>query len=74
MKGENDATGINGSNDINAGGKAITIDGKTLGIDDVIEMKKQLTDLGLISESKEKKIMEVCLLEKSIFQIILQSI
>ena len=43
----------------NGDSTAITIDGKTLGINDVLEMKKKIDDLILINEAKDKKIDEV---------------
>jgi hypothetical protein len=38
---------------------AITIDGKILGIDDVMDMKKRIDDLLLVNESRDKKLDEV---------------
>lgn len=38
---------------------AIILDGKTLGIEDVMEMKKKIDDLTLINKSRDKKISEV---------------
>jgi hypothetical protein len=38
---------------------AVVIDGKTLGVEDVMEMKKKIDDLTLINESRDKKISEV---------------
>lgn len=48
------------SEQINTESKAITIDGKTLSIDDVMEMKKKIDDLGLVNDSKENRVEEVC--------------
>ncbi len=65
IKGENGAADNQGvsSGGSNLESRAITIDGKTLGIDDVMEMKKQIEDLGLVNDEKEKKYLEVCQIE-----------
>lgn len=65
-KGANDLKCDHGSSSeqINTESKAITIDGKTLSIDDVMGMKKQIDDLGLVNESKENRIEEVCDVKK----------
>lgn len=37
----------------------ITLDGKIMGMDDVLKMKKEIVDLGLVAELREKQITEV---------------
>ena len=57
----NSATGAQGTSadSKNSGISAIIIDGKTYNIDDVMEMKKNIDDLTLVNESRDKKIAEV---------------
>lgn len=62
-------TSFDATNDVTS---AIVIDGKTLGVDDVIEMKKKIDDLMLINESRDKKISEVGITKKSFFEGMLE--
>ena len=41
---------------------AIMLDGKVINSTDVMTMKKKIDDLGLINDSREKRITEVCAL------------
>jgi len=44
---------------ITAESSAIVIDGKTVGVDDVLAMKKKIDDLMLVNETRDTKISEV---------------
>lgn len=71
IKGENDTTennkaGISSSlspsdenNNNNIDANAITIDGEILRIEDVMKMKKEVENLRLVNDEKEKKYLEV---------------
>ncbi len=52
----------------NTESSAITIDGKILTVDDVMEMKKKIDDLTLVNESRNKKIDEVRINMNSYFR------
>lgn len=46
---------------------AIEIDGRTIGVEDVLEMKKRIDDLVVVNASREEKILEVGILSRRIW-------